>query len=72
MRIGVITYWYSEENYGQILQCYALQQFLRNMGHEAFLIKYKAASYKVRQMRFQDIRYLIFKIFYMFDIITLR
>ena len=67
MRIGVITYWYSEENYGQILQCYALQQFLRNMGHEAFLIKYKAASYKVRQMRFQDIRYLIFKIFYLLN-----
>lgn len=41
MKIGIITYWQSKSNYGQILQMYALQQFLRKNGHEPFLIRYK-------------------------------
>lgn len=35
-----MTYWSSKENYGQLLQCFALQQFLKKMGHSPFLIKY--------------------------------
>lgn len=40
MRIGIITYWTSQDNYGQLLQCFALQRFLRDRGHDAFLIRY--------------------------------
>ncbi len=40
MKIGVTTYWTSEDNYGQLLQCWALQQYLKKLGHEPFLIKY--------------------------------
>ena len=40
VRIGIITYWWSKENYGQILQMYALQQCLRIKGYDPFLIKY--------------------------------
>ncbi len=40
MKIGIITFWESEDNYGQVLQCFALQQQLIQMGHEPFLIKY--------------------------------
>ena len=40
MKIGVLTYWSSNDNYGQILQCYALQYFLKECGHDAILIKY--------------------------------
>ena len=40
MRIGVVTYWSSDDNYGQQLQCFALQQYLISQGHDAFLIKY--------------------------------
>lgn len=40
MRIGIITFWQSHDNYGQILQCFALQQQLIKMGHKPFLIKY--------------------------------
>lgn len=39
MRIGTITYWWTQDNYGQVLQCFALIKFLRSMGHEAFLIR---------------------------------
>ena len=36
-----MTFWWSEDNYGQILQCYALQKYLNDLGNEAFLIKYR-------------------------------
>jgi hypothetical protein len=40
MKIGIMTFWYSENNYGQILQCYALQKYLRDAGHDVYLIRY--------------------------------
>ena len=40
MRIGIVTYWEASDNYGQLLQCYALQRYLRLQGHDAFLIRY--------------------------------
>lgn len=40
MKIGIVTYWNSVDNYGQQLQCYALQTLLRNWGHDAYLIRY--------------------------------
>ena len=40
MKIGIMTFWWSQDNYGQLLQCYALQKYLRDMGHDAYLIRY--------------------------------
>jgi hypothetical protein len=40
--IGIITFWNTQDNYGQLLQCYALQQVLRQSGCDPFLIKYVA------------------------------
>lgn len=40
MKIGIITFWQSHDNYGQQLQCWALQQYLKKNGHDAFLIRY--------------------------------
>ena len=40
MKIGIMTFWWSEDNYGQLLQCYALQKYLRDNGHDAYLIRY--------------------------------
>ncbi|MCL2327844.1 MAG: polysaccharide pyruvyl transferase family protein [Bacteroidetes bacterium] len=40
MKIGVVTYFDTQNNYGQVLQAYALQTYLRDKGHEVFLIKY--------------------------------
>lgn len=39
MKIGILTFWKTEDNYGQLLQCYATQTYLRSLGHETFLIK---------------------------------
>ncbi len=44
MKIGIITFWWSEDNYGQLLQCYALQKYLRDLGHKPFLIRYKCTE----------------------------
>lgn len=41
MKIGVVTYWYGNSNYGQLLQCWALQSVLRALGHEPYIIKYR-------------------------------
>ena len=39
MRIGILTFWKTEDNYGQLLQCYATQTYLRSLGHDTFLVK---------------------------------
>lgn len=39
MKIGIITYWKSEENYGQILQILALQYAFKRKGASPFLIR---------------------------------
>ncbi len=44
MKIGIITFWESGDNYGQLLQCWALQQQLKGMGHDPFLIKYHSTK----------------------------
>lgn len=43
-KIGVLTYWSSVDNYGQILQCYALQNYLNKNGCDTFLIKFKPTT----------------------------
>lgn len=45
MRIGIITYWQSADNYGQLLQCWALQQYLLSLGHEPYLIRYRGLPF---------------------------
>lgn len=43
MKIGIITLWESSDNYGQQLQCWALQEVLRELGQDPFLIRYNTA-----------------------------
>lgn len=40
MKIGIVTYWDSSDNYGQIMQGLALQRFLRSLGHDPFIIRF--------------------------------
>lgn len=39
-KIGIMTFWETQDNYGQVLQAYALQTFLRNQGYSPYLIRY--------------------------------
>lgn len=40
MRIGIITF-HNADNYGAVLQCFALQEYLRLKGHEVVVIDYR-------------------------------
>ena len=51
MRIGIITFWESNDNYGQVLQAYALQQVLKDMGHSPFQIRYSLCASRVNVPR---------------------
>lgn len=56
MKIGIITFWWSNDNYGQLLQCYALQRYLKNLGHEPFLIRYKCTDDILPCKNFEKLR----------------
>lgn len=43
MKIGIMTFHWAV-NYGAVLQAYALQTYLRNLGHEAYMIDYKPSN----------------------------
>lgn len=44
MKIGIITFWETQDNYGQIMQNYALQETLKKLGHSSYLIRYSLFS----------------------------
>ena len=46
MKIGVLTF-HCAHNYGAMLQCYALQEYLKGQGHEVYVIDYRP-SYLVK------------------------
>lgn len=54
MRVGILTY-HNADNYGAVLQCYALQEVLKSMGHDVRVIDYRNSSldagYKVYKYR---------------------
>lgn len=39
-KIGIVTWWESQDNYGQQLQHWAMQHYLKKCGHAPFLIRY--------------------------------
>lgn len=41
MKIAIITFWDSQDNYGQIMQSYALSTYLSMAGHSCTIIRYK-------------------------------
>lgn len=54
MKIGLLTFHFAR-NYGAVLQCYALQQYLRSLGYEVFVIDYRPGSI-ARGYRTFDVR----------------
>lgn len=46
MKIGITTLWYTKDNYGGMLQTFALQRYLRNNGHNAFIIRFRNKNKK--------------------------
>lgn len=44
MKIGILTFHWAT-NYGAVLQCFALQEYLRSQGHDVEVINYKPKQY---------------------------
>jgi hypothetical protein len=40
MKIGILTV-HRAYNYGSVLQCYALQEYLKSLGHDVWVIDYR-------------------------------
>lgn len=62
MKIGILTF-HRAYNYGAILQCYALQQVLQELGSEAYVLDYqqKYIDAKYRTIDFNILRKYILK-----------
>lgn len=44
MKIGILTF-HCAHNYGAVLQCYALQEYLKSCGHSVFVIDYRPSYF---------------------------
>lgn len=55
MKIGIITF-YCSHNYGAMLQTYGLQEYLKSLGHEVFVIDFKPI-YKIKTYKKSSYRY---------------
>ena len=55
MKISIITFWQSLDNYGQILQSYALQRVLLERGHSPEILRYGFHEFLYPSIHFKDI-----------------
>lgn len=49
--IGILTHFGTSDNYGQVLQCFALQSYLIKLGYASFLIRYTPATEDKERLR---------------------
>ncbi|MFI3301811.1 MAG: polysaccharide pyruvyl transferase family protein, partial [Rikenellaceae bacterium] len=63
MRVGILTF-HRANNYGAVLQCYALQESLRGLGYDAFVIDYR--------QQFVEMVYKKFSWRYLFTLLRTR
>lgn len=65
MKIGIVTF-HRAINYGAVLQAYALQESIRNLGHEAQIVDYRSAhieapySVVARLKNAKSLKYLVY------------
>lgn len=57
MRIGILTF-HCAHNYGAVLQCYALQETLKQMGHDVEIIDYRPKYLSTPYVIFDKKRFL--------------
>lgn len=62
-KVGVITFWYSQDNYGQILQLYAMQEYLRHNGYDPYVIRFDNRNDKPAILREETQKTFIQRVF---------
>lgn len=60
MNIGIITF-YAADNIGANLQCYALINFLENMGHNPYVIQHRAETVSFKEEELQAAKFPYYK-----------
>lgn len=55
MKIGILTF-HSANNYGAILQCYALYSYLRHLGHDCFVVDYRPNYFGLQPLDFRTLK----------------
>lgn len=48
MKIGILTF-HCAHNYGAVIQCFGLQQYLKSLGHQVFVIDYRPSYFDFYQ-----------------------
>ena len=49
-KIGILTF-HRAENFGAVLQAYALQQYVTNLGYDVEIIDYRCKSIEILQIK---------------------
>lgn len=72
MKVGILTF-HRAKNYGAVLQCYALQQYIRDLGVEVEVIDYYPAYFKeqdkvwsLKSLKRKNIKGFVYEIFQFF------
>lgn len=60
MKIGILTF-HRAHNYGAVLQCYALQEVLKGMGHEVEVIDYRQPAIEKHYASSWKLRWFLYK-----------
>jgi hypothetical protein len=50
IKVGIMTFWNSHSNYGQILQGYALQRYLEQYGCDAYIIRFNNFLSQIKEI----------------------
>lgn len=60
-KIGVITFSDTTDNYGQVLQYLAIHEYLKQRGHETFLLRYKSKKSPLLRRILSKIYHTVYK-----------
>lgn len=55
MKIGILTF-HSANNYGAVIQCFCLQEYLKSCGHEVYVIDYRPNYFGLQPLDLKSIK----------------
>lgn len=58
-KVGILTFHYSNHNFGAVLQAYALFNLLKELGHEPYIIDYQPKNKGSKALLFESIRSIL-------------
>jgi hypothetical protein len=59
MKIGILTFHYSNHNYGAVLQTYSIYKLIESLGHDSYIINYKPKITSLRKKILNSIKNIL-------------